>query len=390
MALFEKNQSFLKKWGLPVLFLLVVVVFSPILIRLVFGYPRTDYNFHIRFAQQMYTGSEPVPLFIWAHSAWHFLVIFFSFLTAGSFPAAGFLATLFSIFLLAWVLYSLIKPVLLAQGISLWWGIFFAIGLNLVSNLYLYSFWDRFYYFGYLGLITYHNPTIILLRPLSILVFILALRCFQTPTESFKYAILAALFSLLATFTKPTFAICFLPALGLLVFWNLVRKHVLDWKLIILGFLLPTVTALALQYWLTYLSGDTNAIIFAPFTVFRSFSHSLAQKLILSILFPVLVSALYFKAALKDKRMQLAWLTLVLACIYAYLLAESGPRFADGNFTWSSEIASLVMFCMASVFFLERITEKRWKSILLGLVWLLHLGCGIGYYFHILLAGSYS
>lgn len=352
----------------------------------------SDFPSHIYWAEQMLhpTDSDNVPLADWAHAGWHFLVIIFSLLTFGSFSPAGLLATLFSIVLMALVLFNLIKPILLGKGITLWWGVVISIGLTLVAPISIYIIKDKQFYFGYLGLNSYHNPTMILLKPLAILVYFWSLRCFQAQGSGWRYVLPAALFSALATFTKPNFAICFLPALSLMVFWNWLRKKPLDWKMIILGFILPTVAILVWQFWLTYGSGDSSSIEFAPLGVLNVRSGWLEKKFLLSIFFPALVSILYLKDALKDNRMLLGWITLAFGASYTYFLAESGERFNHGNFTWSGEIAMIVMFCVSTIFFLERIKNNRWKTILVGLVWGLQVLFGIGYYLHIMQTGVYT
>jgi hypothetical protein len=116
----------------------------------------------------------------------------------------------------------------------------------------------------------------------------------------------------------------------------------------------------------------------------------LDRKFLLSLVFPGLVTVLYLKDALKDTRMLLAWITLALGSFYTYFLAEQGQRFADGNFTWSGEISMLVIFCISTIFFLERIKENRSKTTLVVLLWSVHVLCGIGYYYHIFLTGLYA
>ena len=385
------RKTFLQRWGPTiVLVLLVALVFSPIIYKVIYTY-HFDYDSHIYWAEQIFhpTDSDNVPLALWAHSNWHFLVILFSFITFGSFPVAGSLATVFSIILLSVVTFQLIRPVLLQKNISLWWGVAVALGMTLVAPIYLYVIKDKQFYFGYLGLTSYHNPTIILLKPLAILVFIWGMRCFQPAARNGRQVLIAAVFSILATLTKPSFAICFIPALGLGVLWYLFRKKPLDWKMIIFGFILPTSLVLIWQFWLTYASNDPSSIELAPFGVMNIRSGWLDRKFLLSIGFPLLIMVLYWKDALKDTRLLLAWTTLFFGSFFTYFLAEQGPRFAHGNFVWSGEIAMLVLFSMSTLFFIEKARENRYKTILVGLVWGLHVLCGVGYYLHLYLTGIY-
>jgi hypothetical protein len=58
-----------------------------------------------------------------------------------------------------------------------------------------------------------------------------------------------------------------------------------------------------------------------------------------------------FKSAIRDTSLQLAWLLFFAGACCTYLLAESGPRFLQGNFTWSGQITLFVLF-VYSLFFL--------------------------------------
>lgn len=160
--------------------------------------------------------------------------------------------------------------------------------------------------------------------------------------------------------------------------------------MIMFGFILPTVLLLVWQFWLTYGSSDKSSIEFAPFGVLKVRSGWLDRKFLLSIFFPALVTILFLKDALKDNRMLLGWITLAFGASYTYFLAESGERFNHGNFTWSGEIAMIVMFCVSTIFFIERIKNNRWKTILVVLLWCLQVLFGIGYYLYVMQRGVYA
>jgi hypothetical protein len=383
--------SFKRAWiQEAVLSVLTVAVFTPVIFAMVVLIPNSDYASHLTWAEQLRQAVHPdVPLDVIAHSGWQFLVIFFQAITQASFPVAGVLATLAGILLMALVLFHWIKPALVRQNLSLWWGVGIALALNLVTPVFLLALLDGKRYFGYLGMTTYHNPTIILLRPFAILQFIYTVRAFQERSSTWRQVSLTALISLLATYIKPVFAICILPAIGILMAYRLLKKQELNWKILSLGLILPTVVVLAWQYMLTYQASGSGGIIFAPFSVMRLYSKWLTAKFLLSILFPLFVTVFYFSKARRDMGMILGWLIFLMSVVCTYFLSESGTSLNSGNFTWTAEISLLVLFCVCTLFFIEQVKVNRIKSFVLKWTWAAHVVAGIIYYYFCFVVRSY-
>ena len=372
------------------LILLVVLVFTPIIYSMVVLVPNSDYPSHIEWAKLMKeTGIASVPADVLAHSGWQLLVIAFQTITHGSYPLAGVMATMVGILLTALVLFHWIRPALLKQGISLWWGVGIATALNLVAPVFLVAWLDHRFYLGYLGMITYHNPTIILLRPFALLQFFIAFRCFQEENSKWSQVGLAAGISLLSTFIKPVFAICILPAMGLLTILRMIKKQKVNWRLLCLGLILPTVVTLTWQYLLTYAPGKSGGIIFAPFEVMRLSSDRLLIKFLLSLVFPLSVAVIYPRKARLDIRLMLGWLTFLTSLVFTYFIAESGEFFSSGNFAWTAEICLFILFCTSTLFFIEQLRSNRLKGWLLKFIWILHVISGVIYYFVCLINKTY-
>ena len=380
-------------WGyLLVLSLAVLLIFSPLIYsetHVKSSAVTNDYVAIIQFAQQLKHGISDVPGFALAHPAWEILVIAVNALFGFSLQRAAFLVTISSIVAAAIILYLWIEPILIARGFSRWWGVALAIGLSLVTPLSLLAPLDHKYYLGYIGAISYHNPTIILLRPFAILQFIFAVKCFQEAASSWEQTLAAGAITLLATFIKPSFAICLLPAMGLVAAYRLFKKQTLNWRMFLFGFVIPSVVILAWQFLVTYGSPAGSGIFFYPFGVMSAYSGSLLIKLLLSILYPLVVAGLYFRETARDMRMVLAWLSFLLSALYTYFLAEGPPRTLDGNFTWSSEIALLVLFSVSTLFVLEQIQAGKLKAAIPGLVWVAHVASGAVYYWHVLITHKY-
>jgi hypothetical protein len=166
--------------------------------------------------------------------------------------------------------------------------------------------------------------------------------------------LLAALVSLASAFSKPSYAICLLPSLGILILINIWRKKPIDWKMILLGIGLPSVAILIWQFLFTYVSGEGSGIIFAPFLVMSNYSSYLPIKFVLSIVFPLVVTAVYWKEAIKDIRIQIGWVGFGMGAIFTYLFAESGWRLTDGNFAWSGQITLFILFVCCILFLTEK------------------------------------
>jgi hypothetical protein len=184
---------------------------------------------------------------------------------------------------------------------------------------------------------------------------------------------------------KPNYALCILPAIGLLAVLQLVWKKPIDWRLLIFGFFLPGGVVLLGQWLITYsipgVAGDKIIIDFLG--VMKGYSNYLLPKLLLSISFPLIVFLLNFRKAIRDNTLLLAWFGLLASLVQMYFLAEAGDRFSDGNFLWGAQIMLFIAF-VASVRFLwqEKIAAGfsfRWKDALASAFYGFHLLAGIAY-----------
>jgi hypothetical protein len=175
-----------------------------------------------------------------------------------------------------------------------------------------------------------------------------------------------------------------------------VRKERVMWPVLVLGLSLPALVTLGWQYRFTYTSaapGIDNMparIIFAPLGVYSFYSSWLLPKFIASILFPLAVYALYAKRATQDFALNLSWLIFLIGSFYAYFLAESGPRFASGNFLWSAQVALFILFVSSVVFLMrqeiwargERVAALKLSTrcVICIIVFGLHFVSGLGWY----------
>lgn len=272
-----------------------------------------------------------------------------------------------------------------------WLYIALPLGIMLAAPVFLLAPIDRLLYFGYIGINSSHNPTIIALKPFAILIFFITADNLHEKNHSLALGLLTAGAALFSTLAKPSFIICLLPAAGIfaITLMALGRKINLPFLYLFIG--LPAALVLAYQFLATY-NSDEIGIIFSPLTVMRNSSGWLQVKFILSIWFPLLTSCFYHRELRASTSMLLAWLTFAFGASYSYLLAEGGWRIFHGNFVWSGEISNFVLFAAATFFFFKQRGQtdpsQKWKRILGG-GFLPHILCGVIYYAYCILNNRY-
>ena len=220
---------------------------------------------------------------------------------------------------------------------------------------------------------------------------------------------IAFLVSVAAILGKPSYIICLLPAMGIITLIHILKKKIIDWKLLLIGIVLPSAALLIWQF--IVFSGPTqeSGILWAPFKVMLAYVSQLfvskapidvqnfyrilflIAKLLLSIVFPVIVTGVYWKEIFKDIRMQLGWIGFGLGTIYTYLLAEK-VNYTAGNLTWSSEITLFLLFACCILFLADKKLQtsnrlSKWLIIISGS---LHIIFGIIYFLVFLKTGIYD
>jgi hypothetical protein len=360
----------------------------------------SDYPAHISIAYQLFmTHQFTVPHFLY-HIA---TIAVFKLVPGISFTDAGYWTAYLFYFLLGVILYALVRYTLREANrwlVALISG-FVAIALIVVAPINLLTLEQHNLYLGYVAINVYHNPTMVLLKPLGLLLFVAAGMIFEPKLKSNSRNLIyaSALLAIISTMAKPNFALCLLPALGLMCAYKLVRKQTVNWQLLIWGFAVPLFFILAAQYVFTFTQGDgegSAGVGFDPFMVMTKLCSLfgkpvlLLPKFLLSILFPLVVLLLYFKAALRNNKMVLAWLIFLFGAFVTYFLYEKGLRALHGNFTWSGQITLFVLFVSSTLFLLQEEKQRLFDKPFLrkfsyrfgicAVVGLLHVVCGIIWY----------
>jgi hypothetical protein len=239
---------------------------------------------------------------------------------------------------------------------------------------------------GYFPPNQYHNPTTLLSKPVALALVGVGVAALSG-TQA-RIAASAALV-LVSGLIKPSFLMAFLPAAGALA---LVQWRRARWSLLIAGMAVPASLLLVAQFALRYRvqADDGVSIVWAPLMVLGLYGPtdgwSLGAKLLRSVLFPVLVTALFLPGARRDVRLVLAWVIFAAGISYGYLLAEGGGKASAGDFLWSGQLAAFTLFAAAAAFLVAQIPtagesrrrpfiDKRIELCVLVLGW--HVASGL-------------
>jgi hypothetical protein len=365
---------------------LAVLVLAPIVSRL--AGTGADYTIHRNLAVAM---KAHLTLYS-PHFLLQFLALAVDFLVPGDINAAMIVVSLVAYAAVA----ATIVRVILRRTSSVAVALTLTLALLLASSVAVLFPLDRHLYYGYIPANVFHNPTMVLLKPLAMLSFGYAVAAlWPQQGQSVRTFIPCALLSVACALAKPNYTVCILPALVFVAAKRAASRSPIDWRLLILGFLLPASATLMLQYYWTFsdsqipgvLPGNSH-IVFAPLAVMSQHSSWLAVKLLLSLLFPISVLATNFRRVREDSALMLAWVLFAVGAGMMYLLAESGPRMIHGNMLWGAQIAVFILFVQSaahiSAYFggaLATATqwERRRALASLGCL-LLHTAFGIALY----------
>lgn len=372
---------------LGILSLLIILIFTPILVFIILMY--SDYQLHINWAIGLeLTGhfEKPIPQFLY-----HVLLIGIRRFMPGPGLVGQFAQAAIVEGFAYYVAIGLIVFFWFAhagrQFISRWkWPllIFLTLTVMLVSSINLLTWGRQNLYLGYLAANTYQNPTILLSKPFSLLLFAFAIMVFSEGQVRYSTIALCALTALLATFAKPNYPMALVPAVVIAAGYTFLKKRTVN-RLLLAAIVVPVTAALAWQY-AFYQSDQAGGFEIAPLKVMNFYSPDglVLVKLLLSIAFPAAVYLLYYPLARSSRDLNLAWLVFGVSAVFTYLLAEK-TGWETGNFTWASQVALFALFAVSIRFMIVAHTGAsmripRWKLGICALLLGLHLVGGLALY----------
>jgi hypothetical protein len=270
--------------------------------------------------------------------------------------------------------------------------LFLSLGLTLillfVGPLSAFTFPHR-QYLGYITGNPFHNPTYLLARPFALLFFIVVTeKIYSKPT--WKIILICSFTLILSTLAKPNFTLSIVPAIFLM--FVLIRYR--EIKNINLPILLGSVAftsiiTLAIQYVIMYTGERGDRVIVAPFQAILIHTPNVASVLfftVMSIVFPLIITFLYWKNTPDKTALELAWVNFGISILYAYLLAEQTDM-ATVNFWWTPMMAVFLLFVVTIPIFFQVIVDRKQykkrlstKEYVSGIILISHLFFGVAFY----------
>ncbi|MCU0497425.1 MAG: hypothetical protein MUF87_08755 [Anaerolineae bacterium] len=310
----------------------LIAIMTGIFYRVYDVLPRnTDFQPHIRFAQEIATGERG----ILTHPLFHLAIIIPQAVTGGDWESItrwviiGFQVLTALVIFGGYLVPALGDP---RDVRRLAIGVILAAALMLISAISVLT-WNAEtfrlrYHIGYIMPHVYHNPTVIALKPFAVALFLYAVGVFYPERYSgraYGVVAIAALLTILGTLAKPNYAIALLPILGLFGAFCVLIRRPLQWALGIVGILIPAGVILFAQIVLLPNSGgDVGSMSFMPFGfLMRHGVTDGLMRFVMSIAFPAVVYGLYLGAARRNFRLNFAWAVFAMGAFYTYFLVES-------------------------------------------------------------------
>ncbi len=210
-------------------------------------------------------------------------------------------------------------------------------------------------YLGKISPTIWHNSTTVMLMPVSLVLFVVAVDVLSRKTA--RWHATAGLAGLLVfdLLVKPNFGLVFLPVFGIYVGVLAVqRRRQAGWwrPLARYSWLAGAgIAVLAGQYLGTYANGSVNYTnAFDPLAVWRIFTGHIALAVFESLLLPVIATVFLWRGSRDRTSLVLAWCCTLLGVAVFALLSEinlaTGQTLHHGNWSWGMQVSMFVLVVM--------------------------------------------
>jgi hypothetical protein len=339
-----------------------------------------DHLWHLQFAAEWYTTGTPPQLL--PHMGYHLLLMGLHRLT--QIDMRWLVVAIMSLsagvggwLVYSWLLRALPKPDMRAR----WQVAGLSIVLLLVAPIFLLTLPNENIYFGYMVPHPYHNPTSLLVKPISLLLTLLLLRAVTVQRMS-NWGLLGTFLLVVASLMiKPSYLLCVLPPIGLVAFYRMYHRQAVDVLTLGLAVGLPALLVMGIQS--AFVQTTLGGVYFAPLYALHMSSPEtmplLPLKFVLSLVFPLLVTLYFRRQAARTLYMWVAWLTFAAGAAQYFLLGEVTFPGAT-NWWWGAQISTFILFVMCARLWLEQgggqlpATRREW--LVRGAL-ALHVLCGV-------------
>ncbi|WP_067757707.1 hypothetical protein [Orrella dioscoreae] len=333
--------------------LIALFVFSfPILPYLEAG---SDYPAHIHYAKSIHQLSDITS----PHFLFQLLLIGGTSLTGFSYEHITIAVLALCYAAMAGVIALRIRDTPGRHGIVM--TVTLAVMVLIASHVFLQTLLKTNFYLGYIAPTVYHNPTQIILKVFSVTIMLAYFMIgFRSKGTLFWYVLLPASI-LLSAISKPSFLIAFLPcamAVELYRYFLGQRGAALRNMALIA---MPATIVLAFQFTMTYGSASETGIGFAPFLVYGGAAEVLS-KLPGSLLFPVITAYIIWRQGVAPSELKFAWFLYAFGMIVSICLVETGHQQPAGNFAWTGQAVTFMLYVESMIALLAVPTRRAWPA----------------------------
>jgi hypothetical protein len=263
----------------------------------------------------------------------------------------------------------------------------FASIVLMVGPISVFSYPDR-QYMAYFNGNPYHNPTYLLMRPFALLFFISSLKNVYEKRGLLEI-VFGSVFLFLTSIAKPSFTLSIVPSILLVLAlrWSSIKK--INYKFVSIAIILTSLIVLISQFIIMYTGERGDRVIFSPFEAILIYVKDVPTVLfsgLLSIVFPLVITIIYWQKIKLEFSFQLAWANFLLSLPFAYLLTEEIDM-GSVNFWWTPMIAVFILFLVTLKIFLGQVHEQKFegkekiiKVYFPSLILIAHIICGVVYY----------
>jgi hypothetical protein len=270
-----------------------------------------------------------------------------------------------------------------------------AVAVNYAIAIYV-PWYNAYPYLGQWSPNVWHSPTMMLLKPLALLGFCGTVHYVSgSGVGRRRVAWLTSSSLAVGTIAKPSFIVCFLPALALflLVFhWRNLRLYRNTFLMI-----LPSLLLLSWQFIATYTPHAQptyfrDSIILTNFTVTRLYAPSAFVSTLLVTAFPLSVLLAIRGRVVRNAPLTASWFLVLVGFLQASFLAEEN-KVAQGAFLFGYVISLFMVFFFSFIEFLSWFSPRTEPAVsfkrkaVVAVIATAHLASGLWYYSE-LLAGK--
>ena len=276
---------------------------------------------------------------------------------------------------------------------------FLAFACSFVMPLYL-PWVNDYRYMGMQSGNLWHNSTYLGMKFAAVLVLLLYfswLKTYQKGISSGKWLLFTASL-IFVNLMKPNFILCFAPAMGLQLLADCILARGKTLKYQILSGIPVLISLGVVIYQTTVLfqgkEDGSRIALMLPYN-FLKYNRYPWAALLQSAAFPLFVLAGNRKELKRDRVFGFTWLIWLFGLLEYLFLGEEGPRKTHGNFSWGYSFCIFLVFVVCAAKCCEKLKEGRpsggrklyWAAA--GLLFLGHLACGMTYFIHLYLGGTY-